>query len=479
MHRNARLRSFSAASTVLWLIALLPPFLVLTVDSETEWWLLIAAQWVLCWGYLAVNSRSRDFANPILWLLAAMLFMFAIHPGVRIIDGSVYAPYRGLYDITDGLSMALLAGCVATGTVVVSSAVASLVQSPKLVQVKGRSDKVNLKRFRSFGRLFFAVGLFAYILVRVRTGTNPFSGSQSTATSGAAADSAYLYLAPQLLGPAALCYLMHALGNRRPPYAAFGLVALQVCLYVPLGSRMTLLATAVPVVFAYFMVSGRKMKPIVAVVGLVLAFALLSLTRDLGANSTVTAAESGAAILADPLGALEALATGPDSEMVDGLALATEVVPDRMPFQPGHTIYTVVSQPIPSAIWAGKPQTADGYLNEHLFGIARNNAGVAYSWVGELYFDFGLYGVVLGFASLTIALGALHRRYRSMSLGAPWTLAMATVPAQAVILSRGSLALSLAAALFSVVPVIVAIYFSTRGGRCRASRNVDANASGV
>jgi hypothetical protein len=83
-----------------------------------------------------------------------------------------------------------------------------------------------------------------------------------------------------------------------------------------------------------------------------------------------------------------------------GLDLATIIVrdtPDRVPFQGGWTIGYVFMAYIPRVLWPGKPLLSIGqWVTDHYGGGPGIRSQTGPTWVGELFFNFGWSGVVLG-----------------------------------------------------------------------------------
>lgn len=80
------------------------------------------------------------------------------------------------------------------------------------------------------------------------------------------------------------------------------------------------------------------------------------------------------------------------------LSLIVRDTPDRVPYQGGWTMSYVLIAYIPRVLWAGKPITNIGqWVTDNYTavpGVVQSNTGP--SWIGELYFNFGLPGVVAG-----------------------------------------------------------------------------------
>ena len=73
-------------------------------------------------------------------------------------------------------------------------------------------------------------------------------------------------------------------------------------------------------------------------------------------------------------------------------------VPDQLDFQVGKTFLNLLVKPIPSAIWKNKPRGAGQIVTKYLYPQAYNlKVTVAPSLLAELYLNFHIIGVILGF----------------------------------------------------------------------------------
>ncbi len=110
--------------------------------------------------------------------------------------------------------------------------------------------------------------------------------------------------------------------------------------------------------------------------------------------------------------------------------------PDYVPFQGGWTIGYAFLAFIPRLFWPGKPSITFGkWVTENYSapdtGVVSDTGA---SWVGELFFNFGFTGVMLGMAILGIYFRALHESLFQEDSIIPATLTavvvmLATAPA--------------------------------------------------
>jgi len=95
----------------------------------------------------------------------------------------------------------------------------------------------------------------------------------------------------------------------------------------------------------------------------------------------------------------------------DSLIACMATVPEYLPYQNGKTLYLLpVSVFIPRALWPEKPKIGLGaFFRENIWKAPTNqsNSGgqIAISQLGELYINFGAWGIAAGM----LVLGVLHR----------------------------------------------------------------------
>lgn len=96
----------------------------------------------------------------------------------------------------------------------------------------------------------------------------------------------------------------------------------------------------------------------------------------------------------------------------DGLGVASVIVrdcPARVPFQGGWSIAHIFITYIPRIFWKGKPNLTAGQWITDNFGpgpAIRSQTGS--TWVGELWFNFGWRGVVIGMLLVGVYFRILH-----------------------------------------------------------------------
>lgn len=191
------------------------------------------------------------------------------------------------------------------------------------------------------------------------------------------------------------------------------------------GSKRLFLSPLFMIVLAYLVVERRiRVSWVIAgISALVVLYPVSQFYRDVVSQGrTLNAIQ----ILSDPGRALsqvsgffsradpgEYLRSGlsASGSRLDGLGIATAIVkktPDEVPFQNGRTLALIPISYIPRFLWPGKPGTTIGewvtanYGSGAASGTATNKTDTGPTWIGELFFNFGYTGVIVGMAFMGI-----------------------------------------------------------------------------
>lgn len=420
---------------------------------------------------LAIHALHRPLDRTTLTFVGnvALILMFGLHPVAMVVSGMVDQPFHFKFDLRPTYTAAVLIGLIATMAFNVGALLGSkthtIVRRPAAIVLRSTfTNEANVARFVGVSLVVVALG--GYSLFALSTGQNPLIAILSGARRGAETGStAYFYLAPLLLGPAALLLLVSALKRGKFPVLAALVLGLQALLFLPGGQRIVLILSALPTVLAWFMLTRRRFSTPVLIVVFFASFLVLVSLRDLGTAGGPSLSESLQQSFGDPGVALTETLTGDDSEMVDSVAILLQAVPSQLPHQPLHSVAALISSPVPSNLWAGKPQPMDSTVNALLLGTQSNSAGLAYSFAGELYFDGGQLTVCLGFLLLGFVAARLTNLYLRTE-NAYVVLIYASLAGALINLMRGSMSYTFARLLFTTAPLIAfAIYVHFRTGR--------------
>jgi oligosaccharide repeat unit polymerase len=464
-------------------ISLTPLVLLITQTGSWRYYFPVAVV-TLVYGLvlgLLCARQPLDKTNPLFWGATGMFVMYAVHPFAVVYLGLLDLPYRslyyrsGTYDTAVGIGAAALAamavGYGAATTLSRSNRHPPSTSTEVPLDGTGSASPMVERVARRLAYASVVLGVLGYSLFAVTNGLDVVGSLVSGASRGnITTSSAYLYYSPALLGPAAGLLLLANHLARRPQLGPILLVLLQLVVFGGSGQRLLLLTSVVPVFLLWAHLRGVRIRLFVFIPMVLIGLVAIVVLRDAGSAAGTTFREAAKNVYENPVDNLELFATADDTEMVDGFSIELLVVPEPIHHEPFSTIVNTVAAPVPSALWPGKPATADSYLNAYLFGVQRNNAGVAYGFVGELYYDSGVIGVVTGFAAFGAFCGWLTIWRRRTRWLPTVTLYLFIVP-EVVALSRGSLALIAGRAFFAVGPVIL-FWFMTRRLDSKAVENI-------
>jgi hypothetical protein len=403
---------------------------------------------------LVRTIRRRDFlVEPVLWLAAALLVMFVIRPVAML--GHSGMILHGTLDVSPGFTGALVAGLVGTVALLLGYAWRAPVHAAERLppQTKRFSDRTwAIAALVMLG--IAALGSALYLHLTGHAVWSSFGGTESNSASS----TAYLYLAPYCAMPAALILFGLAWTRRsRWLFGATGaLVAVMFYSYLHSGDRLWALLLLFALTMYALLRSGRRPRRWKVAVAALVAFVVITPLRDLTPHSSAgDLARAIAHPWVHPDSEWHRFATQADTEMVAAIAAEMQIVPGVHGFHPGNSIVTLLARPVPHLLWAGKPRSSDQVLNHDLFGAIGyhlGDAGVAYSAVGDFYYDTGFVGIVIGM----FLIGAAFRlawEYWRRNQNSEWArLVYALLLPFTVIVLRGNVQDSGTRALFVVVP---------------------------
>lgn len=162
---------------------------------------------------------------------------------------------------------------------------------------------------------------------------------------------------------------------------------------------------------------------------------------------------------------------GDDFTEVDNFVTLRRLVPDGLPWLAGRSFAEVPAAFVPRQLWADKPLPIDFALSRALFG-PDGRAGTPFTLAGELYWNYGIAGVLLGMTILGAVGAAGWGALRSRRSGGATVAAAALVGYSYLLLTR-----PLGPMLLTTVMALVAILIvATLGGLLQPRRTIRAQA---
>lgn len=460
--RSKRIRPVMLHGVALLLLSgALATWIVISGPSDEVRWILLNLLAILIFSSARGMFRRVDFTEAIHWMNGVFVVMFVLHPAAVLSLGLLGTAYHHRFDIAPLYGAALSIGFAAIVATNVGYGIRQkYVESFDTMQNR-LDSQAGAQVVRRGAAALTVVGSAAAIY-----GAASGGGIESAFSRSAGSTSAYIYMAPLVLVPAAcMWWTLYAISESRKDLG-IGLLLVTFLVVVPFiaGQRTGVLTGLVAPVSVLVLTArkriGRWLVMLLVFMGL-LVFAAL---RDVNSPTGGFLLSIDNAV-ADPVAVALESVSGSDAEMVDALALEMQAVPGYIGHRPGLVLLSSLGAVIPRALWPGKPLTADVILNGHFLGAGVNDASVAYSIFGEAYLDSGLIGVVL----LGLTIGIFYRKaYSALLRGRSDGLVVAVysvlVPLSITLL-RGVLAYTLAYALFVVVPLLIVGWFVGRASR--------------
>ncbi len=238
-----------------------------------------------------------------------------------------------------------------------------------------------------------------------------------------------LLILAQLVQPLGVLLLAYAWRVRRGVLLALVLaavVALQVVLGFIIDIKGTALLGGVLVIVAIILIDGR-----IPVLWLAGAFVFVQLTfplfqayrefvhGDLGEARTTVLQNLGS-VFDRVRSESHEVTKGPDRAQTffERLSLygSVQMVVTRtgvdVPYEHGYTLIPLISTFVPRIIWPGKPDIQAGQLVNKAFHVSQEAATyISPSHLGELYWNFGWPGVVLGMPLIGFLFGFIGARF--------------------------------------------------------------------
>jgi hypothetical protein len=411
-------------------------------------------------------ARGRvDLLEPAAVAGLCFLVMYVLHPAAYL--SQTQAMFFKGYDFSGRITWALV--LIACGVAAFQLGYAmpwARTWASRLPSPRDGFD-VQMTAAFAFGLAALATLLFSFFLIH-SGGTGALvamlqgrSGTQATYYEGS---SAYFWAAPELFWPASLLLFAMGISERRRGFVVWAFV-----LMLPLavfagaqGARIVLIPLlATPAVYYTLATGKRPRTPVLLICGYLfftLGIAYFRESRNAGDDvSRVTQIKQAVVRPQDEYRAL--IVDGVDNDMFESLAVETLIVPEALPIRPLDFVYRTAAKPIPRVVWPNKPLQPEELLTHTLYPRETTRASSSSGVVGNLFQFGGLPGVIGGM----MLIGALmrvpweyFRRFRSSPTA---HLLLASFLMFIPILLRGAIGETLSMALFTFVPLLVAVRF--------------------
>lgn len=237
-----------------------------------------------------------------------------------------------------------------------------------------------------------------------------------------------IYMIARMAQPLSILILAYAQCRYRRPYMTplvLGVVIFQLIFGFVIDFKTEALIGGVLVVLTNLLVNGRVPKGWVALMLVIVAVAFPVLqanrvVRDERAMNSTMASENLALIFQKALEAKDRTNTGRERAQtalerlttkgsVELLVRGTGVI---TPFQHGYTLTPIITTFIPRLLWPDKPSIPTGQILNKEFHVSEGaDTYISPSHLGELYWNFGWAGVIVGMSLIGVLLGSFGRKF--------------------------------------------------------------------
>jgi hypothetical protein len=405
--------------------------------------------------------RRFDPFEPIVLFAVAYGVMFVARPASMIATGDlVYEGPRTALNVSNTFSEMLLVAFVGALAFVVGY---ELHAGGRLASLLRGFDELDLRRAVAPAVIVAAIGASSFLLFLassegLSTVTLMFRGRSSELAAIAENTSFYVWYSFFLLVPASLILLVAGLERRNKALivTALALGALFMLRTIPVGGRIAALPFFGGLLVLYYLRRSARPSPLTLVVLAAVALVTSSFLSDLRGRATRDDTVAETFVRATkPSRIASPFLAGPDSEMAPVLSAALGVIPERLSYTHGSSIFgDLISRPVPRALWSDKPRPPRDELIAALWPIESQRGTVNPEFSALLYFywDFGVLGVAVGLLLYGVGARLLYeyflRHRSSLAVQVLYSIALWFV----VIGVRNSLVDTIVQAAFIVFP---------------------------
>jgi hypothetical protein len=279
------------------------------------------------------------------------------------------------------------------------------------------------------GPILWAIGTYATYTWNVYIVTDTTNEAIRKGLGSISNVAASAYILAQMMQPLGILLLAYALRTFRSPLllpVVIGIVLLQVLLGFVVDIKGMAMLGGILVVMTTVLVDGRLPKAWLAAfaVFVILVFPVFQAYRtaihgERGLARTAVVQNFGK-VLQLTLAAEDKVNTGRDRAQTflerSSVKGSTEVIVEKtgngVDFQRGHTLTPILATFVPKIIWSDKREVPTGQLVNKSFHLTdSDDIFISPSHLGELYWNFGWTGVVLGMTLIGVICGWVGARF--------------------------------------------------------------------
>lgn len=147
------------------------------------------------------------------------------------------------------------------------------------------------------------------------------------------------------------------------------------------------------------------------------------------------------------------------SRRLDGISILSVIMRDagtRVPFQGGWTVAYIPMSFVPRLLWPGKPAFLTGkWVTDHFGPGPHVQSSTGATWIGELYYNFGWAGIVIGMLILGIWFRFLQESFLGVNATIPSVFAGVITIVGLCTAIDGDLIAATNSVVFNVAPIVL------------------------
>ena len=408
------------------------------------------------------NPGNSAISNGNVWVLASLLLIFVVSPGIRLLTKAQLPLVFAIRDTSTQINQVNSLAAIA----IFSTILSNRLQLNKGMQLTGANSVISKNEYRPSRHLSIVIFSFWIVLYLYWA----FSQGNSLAAIFGTRSSQQMfgvvksngYLIDSLYGAlgvltAWLAYAVHKNDKKLIMKITFGSFLFIIPSFLQ-GDRSKFIfyILVISIILTSFNKKINKKYILISI----LLIPILVVAPRMYRQSAVDL--RGVGEKAFSVTNIADTFTKEDTAMSPALSILINNLGTNIPYQYGLSYFNLIAKPIPRTLWPGKPIEFDTQMMKVLFPkYAEQGVGFAFSAISEPLVNFGILGVVLFF----IALGTINAKLLKRLRGTPSPLNLflnAWIAGFMFVLIRGNLSVDFQRAVFPLFSGLIVLLLSNK-----------------
>lgn len=399
---------------------------------------------VLLFALCSSTVIDLDGLNGRYALLGIFLIAYFVMFGLADLSALIVEPVHSVDGSQAGQTISRTESVVLVGALLAILAYRSAVLVCSLAPQSPLKQNWSKASVMAVGLMMWLIGTYAtyHWYIYIITGTTNEAVRRGLQSQGTWLSSAYILA--QMMQPLGMLLIAYLWRMARPPLL-WVLIAAVIAVQVWIGFIAELKGLAllggILIIVTIVLIDGRipKLWLAGAVICATIVFPIFQTYRaeiahDRGLSRTSTVANFGH-ILDLVLAAETRVTTGPDraqtflerSSLLGSVQTIVDGTANGVPYQHGFTLTPIWATFVPKILWSDKPDVPTGQIMNKAFHITdSDDIFISPSHLGELYWNFGWPGVIVGMSAIGALLGFVGARF-NLAQGKTVTRLLVTV----------------------------------------------------